>query len=439
MPADPDLQLKKWILDFVKAESEGTAVETWVGRVLSRIVRDLAEVRDDAALQRVVKDACTAHWRAFLANLAQPEQTFHLVQEAREVPMVVAQHGYPLPVIFQMYTAAEQAVWEFITEAVSDLAVPGVREADALVYFWTRSSTWFDRSVEESVAIHQEEVDRIRQGDAARRLEVVGELLAGRLVDPREASARLGGHPMSCNQTAIMLHTAADARIADLPQMAAAMTTALDLHHPLVVHPGGRDLWAWVGSTDVPDLSLLGACRSWLQEHEVIATVGTPLPGIDGFCSSHRQARDAQQVCLASPNPAPLTFFTDVELMTLVGDTAAMRRFVHRVLGNLGAPDEHADRLRRTLHALLSMGSVEAAAKELSVHKNTVRYRIEKAEEAMGRRVSDEPTEIAMALRCHAAFLSRSSTRESAPAVEPTRGDRPQPSAGETPRSTHPN
>lgn len=405
-----DADLKRWVSEFVGAESGGGAVDTWVSRVLGRIVADVPEVRDDAALQNTVKDACDAHWRAFLANLGQPEQTFHLVQEAREVPLIAAQHGYPLPVLFQIYTAAEQAVWAFITDRVKDLQSAAVGEAAALVHFWTRSSTWFDRSVEQSVSIYQEEVERIRQGDAARRLEVVRDLLAGRIVDPREASALLGGHPVSPYQTAVVLHTKEDARIADLPQAAAAVASALGLRQHLVVHPGGRDLWTWVSSADEPDLGRLRTCADWLEQRQIIAAVGAPAPGVDGFCSSHNDALATLRICLIGETTAPITLFADVELMTLVGDSDAMRRFVHRVLGRLAAVDEQAERLRATVHTLLSTGSVEAAARQLSVHKNTVRYRIERAEELMGRRLADGSTEIDMALRCQATFLIRRPT-----------------------------
>lgn len=400
-----DQELKKWIAAFVGAESEGSAVEKWVLRVLRRIIEQVAEVREDAALQSMVRDACDAHWRAFLANLGQPVQTFHLVQEARQVPLVVAQHGYPLPVVFEIYTAAEQAVWEFITTAVKGSRTGGVGEADALVHFWTRSSMWFDKSVEESVALYQEEVERIRQGDAARRLEVVRDVLAGIMADPREVSARLGGHAVSAHQTAVLLHTDDDIRIADLPQAAQVLSAALGLRQPLVVHPGGRDLWAWISSAEAPDLLRLLECRDWLAERRIVATVGAPAPGIDGFCSSHSEALATQRVCLSGDDPEPITFFTEVELMTLVGDSDAMRRFVHRTLGRLTSTDEQVARLRVTVRTLLATGSVDAAAKSLSVHKNTIRYRIERAEELMGKRVADSPTEIDMALRCHATFL----------------------------------
>lgn len=401
-----DQDLKSWVAEFVGAESEGGAVDTWVSHVLGNIVSQVPQVRDDASLQSVVRSACDAHWRSFLVNLGQPKQTFHLVQEAREVPMVVAQHGYGLPVIFEIYTAGEQAVWEFITAAVKGRPSEGVSEADALVHFWTRSSTWFDHSVEQSVVIYQEEVDRIRQGDAARRLEVVHAVIDGNLLDPREISARLGGHPMSTYHTALLLHTDDDAKIADLPQAALEMTAALKRTMPLVVHPGGRNLWAWVGSAEMPDLTLLERCEGWLKEHRIVAAVGSPAPGVDGFRASHVEALAAQRITLLNEHHRPLTFFTDVELMTLVGNTEAMRGFVHRTLGRLAASDEHTERLRATVQALVSTGSHDAAAKLLSVHKNTVRYRVERAEELIGHRITESPTELDMALRCYETFVS---------------------------------
>ncbi|THV08730.1 PucR family transcriptional regulator, partial [Nocardioides caeni] len=284
----------------------------------------------------------------------------------------------------EIYTAGEQAVWEFITAAVKSRPADNVSEADALVHFWTRSSTWFDHSVEQSVAIYQQELERIRQGDAARRLEVVRAVVGGELVDPREISARLGGHPLSAYQTALLLHTADDARIADLSQAAHELTTALKLRSPLVVHPGGRDLWAWVSSAELPDLTRLHSREDWLKERQIVAAVGSPAPGVDGFCSSHAEALATQRITLVGNRPSPLTFFTEVELMSLVGNTDAMRRFVYRTLGRLAGTDEQTERLRTTVQALLSTGSHDAAAKILVVHKNTVRYRVERAEELMG-------------------------------------------------------
>ncbi|MDN5743762.1 MAG: helix-turn-helix domain-containing protein [Nocardioidaceae bacterium] len=400
-----DSDLRKWVTDFVAAFSQRSAVETWVDRISTRIIDEVGEVRNDPVIRATVRAACDAHWRAFLANLGQPRQTFHLVQEARDMPLLVAQHGYGVPVVFAIYAAAEQAQWEFITETVKDHRGQGVSEADALVYFWTRSSIWFDRSVEQSVVLYQDELERIRQGDAARRLEVVRSVLGGARPEPHEASSQLGGHVVSAQQTALLLHTVEDAMIAGLPRAAQRLAKSVGLRQPLIVHPGGRDLWAWMSSADAPDLDPLHECRDWLGELHIVATVGTTAAGLDGFVSSHQEAMAALQLSLAQDRPPPLTFFADVELMTLIGNTAAMRRFVGRVLGRLVGPDESATRFRETLRILLSSGSVDAAAHRLSVHKNTVRYRVERAEHLMGKRLADASPEIEVALRCHEAFF----------------------------------
>ncbi|MGQ4619035.1 helix-turn-helix domain-containing protein [Nocardia sp. R7R-8] len=66
-----------------------------------------------------------------------------------------------------------------------------------------------------------------------------------------------------------------------------------------------------------------------------------------------------------------------------------MRGLVERELGALASRDAHAVRLRETLHAYLrnqpqptatnrNQRSPEATAKILGVHKNTVRYRVQR-------------------------------------------------------------
>ena len=60
---------------------------------------------------------------------------------------------------------------------------------------------------------------------------------------------------------------------------------------------------------------------------------------------------------------------------------------------------EPAARLRETVLALLvAGGSATRVAKQLFVHQNTVAYRVKRAEELLGRRVTDDPVELTCAL-----------------------------------------
>jgi DNA-binding PucR family transcriptional regulator len=71
----------------------------------------------------------------------------------------------------------------------------------------------------------------------------------------------------------------------------------------------------------------------------------------------------------------------------------------------LASTAESAQRLRDTVLAFLGAGgSATRVARELYVHQNTVAYRVKKAEELLGRRVTEQPIELICALTLVAAL-----------------------------------
>ena len=93
--------------------------------------------------------------------------------------------------------------------------------------------------------------------------------------------------------------------------------------------------------------------------------------------------------------------YDDVELVCLTGGNPdAARILVARELGALVADDPALAKVRETVSRYLQLGcNVEAAAIELVVHKNTVRYRLGQAEELIGHPLTERRTEIDLALR----------------------------------------
>ncbi len=84
----------------------------------------------------------------------------------------------------------------------------------------------------------------------------------------------------------------------------------------------------------------------------------------------------------------------------LLADLDATRGWVWLVLGDLANDDDHDARLRETLRVFLSTrGSYTATAELLTLHKNTVQYRVRKAEEAVGHPINDRRADIELALR----------------------------------------
>lgn len=83
----------------------------------------------------------------------------------------------------------------------------------------------------------------------------------------------------------------------------------------------------------------------------------------------------------------------------------AMNTFVKRELQGLLGDDETSARLRNTLRAVLSHpGNFEAAARQLDVHKNTVRYRVQQIEKRLGRRIIHRALHLELALDCFDTF-----------------------------------
>jgi len=393
-----------WIDDFVRGELGAASVDNWVERILGSIFESVPEVRNDAALSETVRVATAAHWRSFLTHLGQPEQEFRLIPHAAEVVKAVAERGHPLHVILGIYSNAQREVWHYIIDVVDRLPPTEFDDKEVLVHFWTRASAWFDGSVESSLQLYNSEVDRIRQGGAARQLDAVRAILNGEVSEAKVASASLDGHPLSSVNTAILLNTNDDNVIADLRSAAKTLTSQLGLRRSLVIHPGGRDLWCWTSSRSEPDLSRLHESEGWLAERRITAAVGAPAPGLVGFRTTHRDALAAQRLALSSIENCALTLFTEVEVLTLVAGAEGMPDFVARTLGQLAEPGEASERLRETVGALLVHHNVEAAARALSVHKNTVRYRVDRAEEILGRPVTERSTELDLALRWFARF-----------------------------------
>ncbi|HSV41432.1 MAG TPA: helix-turn-helix domain-containing protein [Nocardioidaceae bacterium] len=403
--------LEAWLAGFVADESQPHKIDEWTDRISTPILDESPELVDDLVLARSVQAAVRAHWVSFLANFTQPQHEVHLVQPAVDMARELAQRGLHLTVLFRIYRIAQQATWNYVRE-VSEKLPEGSAQAEMLVFFWSRASAWIDESIEASVDVYQAERDRIVQGEAAQRLELVRSVIADGMGDSREVSTRLGGYPLSGFNTALILLTEDHDAIANLTAAAQQLARELDVRNPLLVGPGGRELWCWLGTRTSPDLDAVRKHEAWLGEQKVLACVGTPTEGIDGFGLSHREAREAQKVALLSAGDAGLVLFPDIEVLSLLASSPeAAGRFAARTLNDLAEQSESARRLRQTVSALLSAGSVDQAAQVLSVHKNTVRYRVSQAEGLLGYPVNESPARLELALQYFELFLDEDGVR----------------------------
>jgi DNA-binding PucR family transcriptional regulator len=121
-----------------------------------------------------------------------------------------------------------------------------------------------------------------------------------------------------------------------------------------------------------------------------------------GFRLTHEQAVAAQAVAIAGGSPVPwaVTFGEVAPVAMMLGSAVLLRAWVLSTLAGLAVDDEHHARLRETLLVFLdSGGSYKTAAERLMLHKNTVQYRIRKAQDSLGRPVGDSRHDVELALR----------------------------------------
>ncbi|GAA3290235.1 hypothetical protein GCM10020295_04110 [Streptomyces cinereospinus] len=151
---------------------------------------------------------------------------------------------------------------------------------------------------------------------------------------------------------------------------------------------------------------------------------GSVREGLAGFRQSHEDARHAARVVQLNPRgTGRLVEYRDVGLAALLSaDLPALRRFVSDELGALAVDSPQADQLRETVRRYLrNERGLAAAAAQLHVARNTVTYRVKRAQEILGHDLAARLPELTAALEAArvlgSAVLRRDGTepRDAAP------------------------
>jgi DNA-binding PucR family transcriptional regulator len=262
---------------------------------------------------------------------------------------------------------------------------------------------YVDQTSEEIVAAYTRERENWLRNRSTARAARIRDLLSGERVNVSVTEATLG---YRLRQYHVGVVCWAD-------DTAAAVDTITRLEHA-VSHVAGkaacpdpvflpRDVssaWAWLplGIRDTFDAVSSASADAGDGIHFAF---GDAAKGASGFRLTHRQALAAQAVALASGSPPRAVAFGQVApVAMMLGSGDLLRAWVLATLAGLSADDEHQARQRETLMVFLQTGgSYKATAELLMLHKNTVQYRIRKAEESLGRPVGENRQDVELALR----------------------------------------
>jgi len=183
---------------------------------------------------------------------------------------------------------------------------------------------------------------------------------------------------------------------AQLNHVAGVLTANVPASSRLVVRAERNQLLLWIADDDgrSPVAATLADAGPGVH-----VAVGDRHAGIEGFRTSHATAIAARDFVSAfQPHPPSLTDYDRIAFPALLlADRAQARRFASRLLGGLADPE--LGELRATTLTFLRNGrSFARTATALLLHRNTVAYRVSRAEELIGRPLGE------VAYEAHAAL-----------------------------------
>jgi hypothetical protein len=321
----------------------------------------------------------------------------------------LAQRGVPVSALLRSYRLGHASFFETLLQEMNadpdaDPAVAGA----AGVALSRITTAYVDTVSELVVAAYEDELKAWSENHAALRAARIRSLLDGSPVDVALTESKLG-YRLSATHLCVLLwfdvgHVAQGDELVQLEATASAVATLLGGHH-LLAPMDEESAAVWFHAPNDTDVAAVAQVLMREQPADVRTAVGRPSPGLDGFRDGHRQAEQAKQVAVAASLRAqPVTLFDNVGAIALLcSDLAAARVWVCDTLGPLAADEENAERLRETLRVFLETGSSYTASAEiLNLHKNSVQYRVQKAEQLRGRSLRVDRPDVEFALRaCH--------------------------------------
>ena len=377
------------------------------------ISESIPELRGDQVMVDLLHASLEANVKTF----------FHLAQygvDAREVappwPAVeyarrLAQRGISSNALLRAYRLGQRRVTDWISAELGRREPDGTISFIALQLLQGEAFTYVDRVSELVVAEYEVERERWLANRNTIRSTMLATLLSDDDTDVDSAVAEQAlGYRLRQHHVGVFLwgdeRRATTSQLQRLEQLLGAIADALGADGSPLFMPQDRALgWGWIplGPTSA-EVAPEEVSRVVLAAGEDLrAALGTGGHGLSGFRRTHVEARRTRQVAVTGAGrSAPATSYGEPGVRAaalLAGDLSLTRDLVTSTLGGLARDDEGVERLRDTLLTFLSeKGSYVATAEKVHLHKNTVKYRVDKAVELRGRPVDEDRFNLELAL-----------------------------------------
>ncbi|HON74333.1 MAG: helix-turn-helix domain-containing protein [Candidatus Lutibacillus vidarii] len=374
-------------VEKVVRRMESRQLELALG-VLETFDRHTPELLADDELKQTIMLSAHANlaavvdaWRtrAVLDDLPSP-------QPAVDYSILAAQRGIPGQTLVYAYSLAEDYVTaELFTELRRTDLEPQI-QLEVINQIHRAAAKFVAWVVRRLLEVHSAELRRGLSLRSSLLFSTVHAALRGQ--DVREPNfASVTGYRLAQLHLAVVAWADGESEVGMDALERTARIAAAELGgvgEPLVLPAGRQSLWAWVGLGDrrrgarvrMPSAEHLGADSTRLA-------IGLPDANLAGFVRSHEQAQAARKLAVEGRLADRIVWYGQegVAIASLLRrDPVAADQWVRDVLGDLDGPDPALAELRETLRVFLTSGSSYVrTAERLTLHRNTVRYRVTRA------------------------------------------------------------
>jgi DNA-binding PucR family transcriptional regulator len=392
----------------------GDRLPELVSAISASLRDDIPELRDEAQIPLLdagIEGNVTTALYAMGHDM--PVECVRAPTAALEQARRIAQQGLPVNVLVRIYRLGQRS---FTHLALGELQRIDVQPQARVTIVERMTETLFayvDWMSQQVVEVYEEERERWLETRNSLRALRVREVLAERQSVDIDSAISAIRYPLRSHHVALVVwYPAATGEADELARMqrfVRELGVAVQAGAaPLFIAADRSTGWAWLPFQVAAD-GIVAAVREFSLQHRDSPSVaiGSPAAGVKGFRRSHAQAVAAQSVVLARKDAKP-TVVADVDLglaaaALVCGNIEHARVWVGEVLGGLAADTESDARLRETLRVFLNGGSsYTVAAEQLTLHFNTVKYRVGRALARRGRPITDDRFDVELALLlCH--------------------------------------
>ncbi len=405
LPHSGDADVREGLPGWARATADDVDLDV-LGEVVVR--RDL-----EAAFPGLMRDEdFVARLRASVAENLRALQdvlcgrlTLEEVQltEPFELAAVQARLRVPQTSLQRSYRVGFAAMWtEWADRLAARAEEEDVSRAEALQAMQLLTTTilaYQDHVASQVAESHARTDDALGRSRAHVRSGLVRQLLRDEALPLSPSDQAMLDYPLSASHVAVLLPKVAEGAAGQLLHgLRTASHTRDGLVHPVDL----SSTVVWLAHPTGWQPEALESLIERLEALDVHASVSDARPGLSGLRRTWRQVQEIEQVRRAwEPARAPRVLrHADVGLeVLLMRDPDRAADFVECELGALAEDTEQAARLRETLEASFRFGSHVTAAEHLHLHEHTVRNRLRKAEEVLGRSLQVRRTELQVALR----------------------------------------